>query len=486
MSPEDFTHSYVYDLVGNRLERQVADGNTTYYFYDPNTDELTRELTDDVNTFYEYDDNGSLVEESNDAAPFRTYTYNYRNRLSSVSAGGTTVDYKYNPEGIRVEAAVQSGSTTKYIIDPYNHTGYSQVLREVVDTAANTAYILGLDVLARAKNTDMKYLLYDGHGSVRHLANSSGVIAESYAYDAYGNAHTFNPASASNALLYAGEMWDNDLQHYYLRARWYSPATGRFNRLDPFAGNNRDPQSLHKYLYAHSNPIYNIDPSGNRIGGPGTFGLLVTITIWTAIALVVNAACIFAYRALGISDFRRGIDDESLVTDQDIIAFIEGLRIGRRAIYLVTQKDDILDVPAKWGDTWEALNDFGVFQVGQMGVGVVGIGNTQSPGYQQLIRYFETRWWNWWNPEARPHRSWAAYHTIDNPLYIRDWGGWAIQRYEIIARRLMEEARRRGDVPVPDDINQYLSLDNLSAENIQEAYTGGWTPPRNVPEEDVE
>ncbi len=57
-------------------------------------------------------------------------------------------------------------------------------------------------------------------------------------------------------------MYDNNLQHYYLRARYYSPATGRFNRSDPFAGNNRDPQSLHKYLYAHCNPVNGTDPTG--------------------------------------------------------------------------------------------------------------------------------------------------------------------------------------------------------------------------------
>jgi len=49
----------------------------------------------------------------------------------------------------------------------------------------------------------------------------------------------------------------------YLRARFYDPASGTFNRLDPFAGNLADPQSLHKYLYAHGNPVAFGDPSGH-------------------------------------------------------------------------------------------------------------------------------------------------------------------------------------------------------------------------------
>jgi hypothetical protein len=48
----------------------------------------------------------------------------------------------------------------------------------------------------------------------------------------------------------------------YLRQRYYDPATGRFNRLDPFFGNLNDPQSLHKYLYTHADPVNGIDPTG--------------------------------------------------------------------------------------------------------------------------------------------------------------------------------------------------------------------------------
>jgi hypothetical protein len=42
----------------------------------------------------------------------------------------------------------------------------------------------------------------------------------------------------------------------------YQPTTGRFDRLDDFAGDFRNPQSLHKYLYVHGDPINGIDPTG--------------------------------------------------------------------------------------------------------------------------------------------------------------------------------------------------------------------------------
>ena len=59
-----------------------------------------------------------------------------------------------------------------------------------------------------------------------------------------------------------GEQFDPNLQMQYLRARYYDQSNGRFNRLDPFTGNNYDPQSLHKYAYTHCNPVMGIDPSG--------------------------------------------------------------------------------------------------------------------------------------------------------------------------------------------------------------------------------
>ncbi|NLS91939.1 MAG: RHS repeat-associated core domain-containing protein [Planctomycetaceae bacterium] len=87
--------------------------------------------------------------------------------------------------------------------------------------------------------------------------------AQVFAYDAYGVPIGFTLANALTALLYSGEMTDQLTGLQYLRARYYDAATGRFNRLDPFAGNFSDPQSLHKYLYCHGDAVNGVDPSGN-------------------------------------------------------------------------------------------------------------------------------------------------------------------------------------------------------------------------------
>jgi RHS repeat-associated protein len=280
----DYKHEYVQDLVGNRLKRNVVgdDPNTEYSYND--NDQLQWETTDGNSITYGYDDNGALVlRDSNDGDDV-TYAYDLRGRLAQADIeNGPTVGYLYNPDGMRVRATVDTDDID-YIIDPYNHTGYAQVLKEINGvTGSNRAYITGLDVVAQATGSSPpKYLLYDGHGSVRQLANNVGNVVANYDYDAYGKALNFNPAQAATQLLYAGEMIDPQTGLYNNRSRWYDASVGRFNRLDDFAGSRSDPQSLHKYAYGHCNPVTYSDPSGE-------FSLTEFVSVNTIIAVLIGA-----------------------------------------------------------------------------------------------------------------------------------------------------------------------------------------------------
>lgn len=130
----------------------------------------------------------------------------------------------------------------------------------------------------------------DGHGSVRVLYDLAGVIARDdqqrmqvYFYDAYGNLLALGGSSLTpydstlTTYLYSGEAFDFRIGQQYLRARWYDARTGRFDRLDPFAGNSQDPQSFHKYGYVHGDPIQGIDLTGQFFGlAMGIGGLMMT------------------------------------------------------------------------------------------------------------------------------------------------------------------------------------------------------------------
>ena len=258
---------------------------------------------------YNYDNNGSLTSKITDAEGTEndktvSYAYNLQGRLETVTTVDTgdtsTVEYRYNSSGIRT-AKIVDGIETEYLIDSSNHTGYSQVLEEWVDTdgsgpakrALDMTYTIGDDVVAQTDSSNnINYLLYDGHGSTRQLLDSSGVAAV-YDYDSYGIGTHSDETSGATTLQYTGEIKDSETDDYYLRARYYSPSNGRFNRVDPYAGNTQDPQSLHKYLYCHANPVNYLDPTGEMALVNISFSTLIG-SIMTSISTLSLTAYMWA------------------------------------------------------------------------------------------------------------------------------------------------------------------------------------------------
>jgi RHS repeat-associated protein len=60
-------------------------------------------------------------------------------------------------------------------------------------------------------------------------------------------------ARAGTYWLFTGEQRDSESAYYYLRARYYDPALGRFLGRDPLGGG---------YPYVSNNPVNLIDPTG--------------------------------------------------------------------------------------------------------------------------------------------------------------------------------------------------------------------------------
>ena len=82
------------------------------------------------------------------------------------------------------------------------------------------------------------WYLYDGHGSVRMLANYTGQTTDTWTYDAWGET-TSRTGVTENDYLYAGERFDRTTELYQLRARYMDPKTGTFLSLDPHQGNRQ-------------------------------------------------------------------------------------------------------------------------------------------------------------------------------------------------------------------------------------------------------
>ncbi len=95
-------------------------------------------------------------------------------------------------------------------------------------------------------------------------------------------------AGDRTSSLLLGEQFDPNLGFYYLRARYMDPSNGRFVSQDSYMGADRDPVSLHKYLYANGNPVMGIDPSGNMTLGEAMTSLNTLSNLYTAASLSFN------------------------------------------------------------------------------------------------------------------------------------------------------------------------------------------------------
>ncbi len=108
------------------------------------------------------------------------------------------------------------------------------------------------------------YQFYDAQGSVRSLTNSSGTPTDEYDYTAFGELSN-HTGSSDNPYLYTGQQFDDEIDLYSLRARYYDPANGRFLSKDEAAIVHNNPIELNRYGYTANNPIKYADPSGYGI-----------------------------------------------------------------------------------------------------------------------------------------------------------------------------------------------------------------------------
>ena len=287
------SENYSYDGAGNRLSS--ASGK---YAYD-----TAGRLLSAAGVTYAYDNNGNLIKrtESNGSTSF---SYDFENRLTGITfPDGSKAAYAYDALGRRIR------KTVKAVVTNYLYDGV-HILLETDHTGALLArYTQGPGVdrtLIMERDGKNYFYQTDRMGSVIELTDSSGKLVCSYSYDSFGN--TQPCAALTNPFAYAGREYDSESGLYYMRARYYDSATGRFITSDPLdltgrllAGQDQraritmlpiassalapqagpagrySPQQLNRYSYAANNPAVFRDPSGlgcsNGLNGLLTAGI---------------------------------------------------------------------------------------------------------------------------------------------------------------------------------------------------------------------
>jgi RHS repeat-associated protein len=214
---------------------------------------------------FNYDARGNRTSQVPNGSPATCDGFDQANRLTSVKTGtgsscttpSTVGTYAYDGDGVRQSKAV-SGTTTHFTWDESG--GLPLLLQEKAGAGNPVSYIYGPSGLPveQIAGSTTTYLHHDQIGSTRLVTDSAGNTgtATTTAYDPYGNVVSTSGALTSN-LGFSGEYLDAESGLYYLRARYYDPATAQFLTRDPAVATTMSP-----YGYAAGNPLSHSDPSG--------------------------------------------------------------------------------------------------------------------------------------------------------------------------------------------------------------------------------
>jgi RHS repeat-associated protein len=176
--------------------------------------------------------------------------------VKNASVGAATITpssatYAYNGDGLRMNKS--SGGVTQQFGWDTNES-----IPELLGDGSAT-YIYGPDGLPIEQITSggqVSYYFHDSLGSTRLLLDSTGTIAASYSYGAYG-ATVSSTGTTSTPLEFSGAYEDSESGLYYLINRYYDATTGQFLSIDPDLSTTGQP-----FEYADDDPINEVDPNG--------------------------------------------------------------------------------------------------------------------------------------------------------------------------------------------------------------------------------
>jgi RHS repeat-associated protein len=240
--------SYTYDASANLTT--LPTGATGSYDH---ASELTSSVLSGNTTSYTYDAVGQRTVAKQGSTTVASGTWNGANELtgySSPAGGMSAASY----DGNAVRASAVFGGTSQTFTWKVSGT-----LPQLLMDSAN-AYIYAYSgTPAEQVNLStgaVTYLVADSLGSVRGIVSSSGSLAGTTSYDAWGSPQTTGGLTATTPFGFAGGYTD-PTKLVYLINRYYDPATGQFISVDPAVG-----QTLAPYAYAAGDPVTGTDPTG--------------------------------------------------------------------------------------------------------------------------------------------------------------------------------------------------------------------------------
>nr|WP_246354274.1 RHS repeat-associated core domain-containing protein [Paenibacillus phytohabitans] len=375
------TTTYGYDALNRLVSIARPDGGSTVYTYDVRGNRLT--LSDSTSS------TPTIIDTS--------YTYDLQNTLTSVTQGRSTSTFTYYADGLRYLKSTGTASTQ------VNYDFSGQVITEEKlnggSIVQKSTYVRGDRVLVKKDKTASKdyYYLYNGHGDVVQIVDTTGKPVNSYEYDVWGNITTQTEGIA-NSFKYAGEVYDAETGLYYLRARYYDPSMGRFLNEDTYEGQVDNPLTQNLYTYVSNNPLIYSDPTGHFTDHGGSSGgnPLDHLSNTSATSQVISARSVDAATQAKIlkslmKEYKYGFygDDSGGMTRNQFeylynLAMAKGLGNYDTAIWAISQLDNYFSYGKDDKTTTIALT------IGAMGAGAVSGGSSNWKSSKQFGHSFLT------------------------------------------------------------------------------------------------
>ena len=164
-------YTYAYDNVSNRILK-TENGTKTTYTYN-----ALNQLVKENDTVYKYDDAGNLISTTS-SGKSAAYTYNAENKLIRATNNVSVEEYEYDYAGNRTVKKSENDYT--YYLNDVS-SGLTQVLAELDKNGNEKCYYTrSAEIISQERNGAISYYLTDGHGSIRQLADSTGIITDTY------------------------------------------------------------------------------------------------------------------------------------------------------------------------------------------------------------------------------------------------------------------------------------------------------------------
>lgn len=250
---------YSYDVGGNiksKLEIPYGTGstNTTIpYTYDSVWKDKLISYNDKPIT---YDEIGNPLTYDG-----YNFTWEHGRRLKSIVGNGRNIIYKYNDDGIRTEKN-NNGVITKYYLNDDKVTFEDNGIDKIYYTYDSYDNLVSMNL-----NGVEYYYIRNAQGDIIGLFDRGGSKVVSYSYDSWGKIINItgslkDTVGLKNPYRYRSYRYDDEIQLYYLKSRYYNPDWGRFINSDALVGKTGELLSHNLFSYCLNNPINRLDSEG--------------------------------------------------------------------------------------------------------------------------------------------------------------------------------------------------------------------------------